>query len=239
MSFCGALVDDASLKAFLASPAPRGSVALLGPSVAASHAGALRAHGLGHAVVELHGPVPEAHAIIPRSAFVDAPVPPLESVVATLAHARSQGLPTVVVTRVSRSGARVLRELGAMIARLGVARWIVILPWAAPALEPPQLPRAALTMPFVLEAAKRTSDGGTPTVIVGAPLCLVGPLALLAHPAPGAAGTPCDGCAAARVCPGLGERYLSTFGSSELRSLGAAPVTEPDALTTTILAARR
>lgn len=234
MQFISAPSDEAA-RALLAGPRLRDGIGHLPAPVLAERGGALRAHGLTHAIVELHGPVAEAHAVITRSVFGDGTPTSFDEALAALAHARTHALERLVVTRVSRSSARVLRELGALLARLGAARWIVILPWHEPALAPPQLPRAALTLPFALEAAQRTSEAGTPTVLVGAPLCLVGPHAHRVQRRGGAGGGPCDGCAARSVCAGLGPSYAALFGTAELRPLAEAPAPATDDLVALVL----
>jgi hypothetical protein len=142
----------------------------------------------------------------------------------------------LVVSEASRSGMRVLRELGALVARLGARGWCIRTPWRDPALGPPQLPRAALCMPFVLDAAVRARAARVEAWVAGAPLCLMGPHHALALAAERAASeAPCDRCAARDRCEGLGELYRATFGAAELR-----PITgEPPPTTTPIAAVFR
>jgi len=234
MRWLSPLDDEPAASAWLAGPRVDGAIARASAAVLAARGGALRAHGLTHVLAELHGPSVASHAVIDRSAFEGAPAP-FDEVLAALTHARSFGLAPIVLSRVGRSNARVLRELGALVRRLGAVRWILLLPWHPPALVPPQLPRAALSMPFALEAAQRTTAAGTPSVLVGAPLCLVGPLSALAAPGAGAGGGPCDGCAARSRCGGLGAGYSDLFGHAELRALAAMPTLAADPLTELVL----
>jgi hypothetical protein len=124
---------------------------------------------------------------------------------------------------VSRSGARVLREVGALAAGAGAVRWILVMPWLEPALPLPQLPRAALAMPFVLDAARRAESDRLAVALVGAPLCLVGPHAGLVVARTGAAGPPCDACPSRAVCSGIGPSYRERFGAAELHPATAEP----------------
>jgi hypothetical protein len=234
MRWLSCLDDGPTRDAWLAGPRLDGLIARASAALLAARGGALRAHGLTHVLAELHGPSAPSHAVTVRSAFDGTP-PSFDEVLAALTHARTVGLAPVVLTRVGRSNARVLRELGALVTRLGAVRWILLLPWHPPALAPPQLTRAALTLPFALDAAQRTTAAGTPSVLVGAPLCLVGPLTSLAHPGRGAEGRPCDGCAARPGCAGLGAAYSSLFGHGELRALPAMPALAADPLTELVL----
>jgi hypothetical protein len=236
MRWLSTLDDELASTASGAGPRFDGGIARASAAVVAARGGALRARGLTHVLAELHGPSAASHAVIARSPFEGTPAP-FDEALAALTHARTFGLAPVVLTRVGRSNARVLWELGALVARLGAVRWILLLPWHAPALTPPQLPRAALTLPFALDAAQRTTTAGTPSVLVGAPLCLVGPLTSLAHPGRGAEGGPCDGCAARPRCGGLGPEYAALFGQGELRALPAVPALAADPLTELVLGA--
>lgn len=210
-----------------------------GPRLAMD-AGALRQRGLTHVLFELHGPHADAHATCSRSLFASssAPIEGFDTILAAIGHARAHGLAAVVVTDASRSGARVLRETGALMARLGVSAWLLHGPWTAPELAPPQLPRIALTMPFVLDAALRAQKAGIEVALLGMPLCLLGPHHGLAIASVHAAdGEPCVRCAARASCSGIGPTYRATYGATELRPLPAPVATHPSALGAFVLRA--
>lgn len=214
-------------------PKIAGPIAARVPSALLSReAGRLAHRGLTHLVVELHGPTSACHQQVTRSLFPMAASPePFDATLAAIGHARAHGIAVVMLTEVSRSSARVLRELSALSARLQVTGLFFHAPWAPPELSPPQLPRAALTIPFVLDAALRAQKAGVEVGLFGMPLCLLGPhrgLALAPFAPPEAA--PCDGCAARTRCGGLGPAYRQLFGASELRPIDDTRAEDPSSL---------
>lgn len=189
-------------------------------------------------VIELHGPVAAAHDRVTRSVLGASSVASFDVTIAAIEEARSHGVDVIVVSLASRSSMRVLRELGALVTRLGARGWCIVAPWREPSLALPQLPRAALCMPFVLDAAVHTRSARLETWIAGAPLCLMGPhhgLALGAARA--ASGGPCDVCPARSRCEGLGTGYRATFGDGELRAIAAVPDPHDTAIARTLRAA--
>lgn len=204
----------------------RGRVAARVPSaLLLSEAGRLAHRGLTHLVVELHGPTAPCHQQVTRSLFSEphagiAAPEAFDATLAAIGHARAHGIAVVVIAQVSRSGARVLRELSALCVRSGVTALFFHAPWAAPELSSPQLPRAALTVPFVLDAALRAKKEGLEVGLLGMPLCLLGPhRGLSVAPLAPAEGAPCDGCSMRVRCAGLGPVYRQTFGAGEVRPI--------------------
>ncbi len=178
---------------------------------------------------ELHGPHPEAHAQVRRSLFAQDEAPEsFDATVTAIDLARAHGVRVIVASTVSRSSMRVLRDQASLMARLGVGAWCLVAPWREPALEAPQLPRVALTTPFVLDAAVRARRSGLTTWLVGFPLCVLGPHAplALASSSP-ATGAPCQACPSRTSCPGIGARYRARFGGGELFSADASPSPVP------------
>lgn len=177
---------------------------------------------------ELHGPHAEAHLQVRRSVFSAGTPEPFDATMTAIDLARVHDLRVAVVSTVSRSSMRVLREQGALLARLGVGDWCLRAPWIEPELAPPQLPRAAMATPFVLDAAVRARKAGLRTWLHGFPRCLLGPHADLALPArTSASGAPCDACPSRTSCAGLGPSYRAQFGGAELRATATAPSSTP------------
>jgi hypothetical protein len=201
--------------------AGRGGLVRASADLLRRSAGALKGVTLAF---ELHGPNPDAHAQVPRSVFsLDAPET-FDGTVTAIDHARAHGLPVVVVSTVSRSNMRVLREQGSLVARLGASDWLLRAPWTSPELAPPQLPRAAMATPFVLDAAVRARRAGLHAWLHGFPLCLLGPHAGLALEARvPAVGAPCADCPSRTSCGGLGADYRARFGGGELRATPSRP----------------
>lgn len=208
--------------------AGRTGVARASADLLARSAGALKGVRLAF---ELHGPNADAHAQVRRSVFSSDAPDPFDVTVTAIDHARAHGLGVVVVSTVSRSSMRVLREQSSLIARLGASDWCLRAPWMEPQLAPPQLPRAAMATPFVLDAAVRARRLGLSAWLHGFPLCLLGPhtgLALSARTE--ASGVPCDGCPSRASCAGLGAQYRARFGSGELRVTNVSSAAPASAL---------
>jgi len=150
---------------------------------------------------------------------------------AGLVAARGAGLRIAATTVLTRSNFRALHGLPALLARAGVAGWLIEIPRVAgraAAVFDRVVPRLGLALPFALHALDLAQALHLPAYLRGAPLCLVGPFAArtLADE-PRAFGGACDGCSVRDRCPGLDEVYLERFGADELRTLKLAlPVVE-------------
>lgn len=136
--------------------------------------------------------------------------------------AKRAGLQVLVETVVTRSNFRSLAALARLLPTLGVAGWRLSLLSAAPRATWDRLvPRAALAMPSLLQAAEVARTAGVHSVFGEAPWCLAGPHARWALPREEAVNSleePCRGCALKERCGGLGEGYAARFGTGELRA---------------------
>lgn len=144
--------------------------------------------------------------------------------IATAELLRSRGVTVVVRTVLTRSNFRVVSELPAVLARLGIAAWRVGLVHAIGAASAGfdhLVPRLGLALPFALHALERARRAGLGVAIEGAPACMLGPLATWAV-APEdtevrSHAPVCEGCAARPRCVGVDAHYLARFGADELR----------------------
>lgn len=161
---------------------------------------------------------------------------------AGLAAARAAGLTVTVATVLTRSNFRVLADVPRLLSTRGVAAWGLFVPHVAGALGgvfDRVYPRLGLAMPFALHALEGARALRMPAFTVGAPLCLLGPLATRALDgveAPRAfAQSPCGECGLRAECPGVDAAYLARFEGDELSLRGAqlaqkarAEAREPD-----------
>lgn len=148
-----------------------------------------------------------------------------ERVKTALGHLRAAGSTVVVTTVLTRSNARVLAELPALLDHGGVAAWSIAVPHTAgrAALEFDRVvPRLGLAIPFALHALDRARKLGMAVAITGAPACLLGPWTdASVIDVPRAWAEVCDGCGAQAACAGIDAHYLSRFGGDELRPRAA------------------
>lgn len=172
--------------------------------------------GLTDVHLSIHGESAAAHDYhtgVPGS-FVSA--------FAALAAARASGLTVSVATVLTRSNARGLSELARLLATRGAAAWALMLPHArgrAAVAFDRVMPRLGVAMPFALHALESARALRLPAFVVGAPLCVLGPFARFALPAPARAyGSACESCPARAACPGVDAQYLARFDGDELSS---------------------
>ncbi len=144
--------------------------------------------------------------------------------VATAELLRRRGVTVVVRTVLTRSNFRVLAELPAVLARLGVAAWRITVPHATGRARTGfdhVVPRLGLSLPFALHALDRARRAGVGAAIEGAPACLLGPMAAWSvvpgETEPRVHAPVCAGCAARPRCVGVDAHYLARFGGDELR----------------------
>jgi hypothetical protein len=134
--------------------------------------------------------------------------------------ARSVGMQVGVVTRVTRSNARVLGELPSLLRASGVALWVLVGARARTEDFTSAVTRLGLGVPPMLAALQRARRMGLDVRTAGFPECGLGPFAVTALPsAPRAHGAPCAACPVRPRCPGVDEPYLARFGPSELRAV--------------------
>lgn len=139
---------------------------------------------------------------------------------ARAALAAARGGPVVVETPLTRSNYRALAAMPATLRAWGATGWrLRVLDASDPPPDggPRWIPRLALALPHALHAADRAGRLGLPTRLVGAPRCLLGPLAHLDEPAaPRAFAPSCATCLARATCAGVDAAYLERFGPGEL-----------------------
>ncbi|MBX3273997.1 MAG: hypothetical protein KF729_27275 [Sandaracinaceae bacterium] len=175
----------------------------------------LSGEGVREVALPLHGARSEVHDWVAgaHASFRDA--------IDALAAARALGLTVTVWTRLTRSNARVLDAMPALLRARAVSRWLVVVASARDAASPPftrVVPRLGLALPSALAALAEARRLGLDARILGAPRCALGPFADLAAPSPPRAYAPvCDACPSRDVCPGLDAEYLARFGAGELR----------------------
>jgi hypothetical protein len=140
--------------------------------------------------------------------------------VARAALAAAHGGPRLVETPLTRSNYRALAAMPATLRAWGATAWRlrVLRASDAPADGAPRwVPRLAVALPHALHAADRALRLGLPTTLVGAPRCLLGPLAHLDEPTLARAFAPsCATCLARATCAGVDADYLARFGPGEL-----------------------
>jgi hypothetical protein len=159
-----------------------------------------------------------------------------DELLAGIQAARTNALPIVVTTVLTRSNFRVLGDLPPLLAARGVQAWFVSVPvlaGRAATLRDRVAPRLGLALPFALHALAAAHALRLPSFVVGAPLCLLGPFS--AHAVAGGArayAPACEACPARPACPGVDAEYLARFEGDELSARDApiSPVT-PTALT--------
>lgn len=184
----------------------------------ATRVDALVEAGLGDVHVGIHGAraaVHDWHSGV-EGGFV--------ATMAAIARLRARGVTVVASTVLTRSSFRVLGELPPLLAALGIAAWMVVVPRVAgrAALDFDRVvPRLSLALPFALHALDRARRAGVAVGIDGAPACLLGPWASELHVQPQAFAAQCEGCAARPGCSGVDAIYLDRFGASELRARAA------------------
>ncbi|MBK7824308.1 hypothetical protein [Nannocystis sp.] len=152
---------------------------------------------------------------------------------------RARGRTVAVSSLLTRSNARVLVLLPALLRGRGVAAWRIAVPRivGAPVRAPGGVqvagvgaldglvPRLSVAIPHALQALARARQLGLAAGIVGAPLCLLGPFAGLSLPGAGVFAAVCEGCPARARCPGVDAGYLERFAGDELSPRGLrAPV---------------
>jgi hypothetical protein len=177
--------------------------------------------GLTDVHLSLHGadaPVHDYHTGRPGS---------FDDVLGAIDAARTNKLGVVVTTVLTRSNFRVLGALPSLLAARGVLGLCISVPWnagRAAVASDRVVQRLALALPFALHALSAAHALRLPAWISGAPLCLLGPLAL--HSLPGGQRSyvsACESCAARSLCPGVDAAYLARFGADELTARDAPP----------------
>jgi hypothetical protein len=154
------------------------------------------------------------------------------AIAGVLDELRSRDVTVVATTVVTRSNFRVLSDLPSWLHARGVAawacRWPTVAGRAASGFDR-VIPRLGLAIPFVLHAQHSARALGLPSVLVGAPLCTLGPHAhaVLAAP-PRHHPAPCSTCAIRADCPGVDEAYAIRHGTDELHPRAERP--DPDLL---------
>lgn len=135
----------------------------------------------------------------------------------------------VASTVLTRSNFRSLAPLATWLRVRRVEAWRLVVPRTAGALGKTfdrVVPRLGMAIPYALHAATLATSRGLPTVLEGAPHCLLGPHANLNAEAPSRAFAPrCDGCGARADCSGVDEVYLERFSAEELRPVEATTAT--------------
>lgn len=158
---------------------------------------------------------------------VDEPCHDHHAGVGELARRRPLAAGATVETPLTRSNYRVLAAMPATLLAWGVARWRLRV---LADDEPPAgawsrwTPRLAMALPHALHAATRARRLGLPTVVVDAPLCLLGPLTDLGDSTgPRAFAPSCATCAVRAGCGGVSPGYLERFGAGELTPASGSP----------------
>lgn len=175
--------------------------------------------------LELHGPTAAAHELHTGRPGSHA------TAQEALRAARGRGQRVLVTTALTRSSCRSLVELGEQLVTAGVAGWAVAWP-RVEAVPPAEVPRTVarlgIAVPHALRAVERVRRRMA-VVLVGVPLCTLGPYAAhrLATPRGGGVYPAiCEGCPARAGCPGVDGGYLDRFGAEELRAVPAVPRAE-------------
>jgi hypothetical protein len=141
-------------------------------------------------------------------------------IIAAMRAVRASELAFVATTVLTRSNFRVMDDLPGLLAARGAAGWLVSVPVTAgraATLRDRVVPRLGLALPFALRALTRGLALRLPSWLVGAPLCMLGPLATLALADESRVYAPvCDACPARPSCPGVDSAYLARFGPGEL-----------------------
>lgn len=149
---------------------------------------------------------------------------------------RQAGVPFVVTSVVTRSNARGLDALAALLVELRAAAWMIAWPEVAGravAAFDRTIPRYGIAVPFVLHAVSTAMRRRLPVALAGFPRCVLGPFDRLAVASrPRAFATPCEHCDAQARCPGVAPEYRARFGEDELhaRTVQSAPPPLPAAL---------
>lgn len=152
-----------------------------------------------------------------------------ESALRALGVARTHGIRTAVLSRITRSNARVLVELPSLLKASGVALWVLAWPRAEGDAFTAVVPRLGLGVPPALAALERARRVGLEARVAGVPACVLGPFASSALPAsPRAFGARCAGCASRPACSGVDAAYLARFGEAELRAMDELASTRPE-----------
>ena len=160
-----------------------------------------------------------------------------DELLAGIQAARTNALPIVVTTVLTRSNFRVLGDIPPLLAARGVRAWFVSVPvlaGRAATLRDRVAPRLGLALPFALHALAAAHALRLPGFVVGAPLCLLGPVRRARdrwgrlEPTRRCA----TACPARPACPGVDAEYLARFEGDEL-SARDAPMSHvtPTALT--------
>lgn len=149
-----------------------------------------------------------------------------------MASARSRGQPVHVTSRLTRSSCRSLVTLGDRLAAHGVEGWAITWPRVEPGDEeqaPRVVTRLGIAVPHALRAVQRAQSRGLAAMLVGVPLCVLGPFAAwrLTPEAEawseGRYPAACEACPARSACPGVEPWYLERFGGEEVRPVERLP----------------
>ncbi len=136
-------------------------------------------------------------------------------------------LEVVVATVLTRSNARSLTALPALLRGLGISAWCLVVPRVAGRAVADfdrVYPRLGLALPYALHALQAARELGLVTWMRGAPACGLGPFAEhTLEDEPRSYGQACEGCAARAQCPGLDGHYLARFDGDELRARDPVP----------------
>lgn len=178
--------------------------------------------GLSDLQLSIHGPTAECHDY-----HSDRPGS-FAAAMELIDRGRRDGLTIVVATAVTRSNARELPKLPAVLRRAGVSAWLieVIRGYGRAADRFARVvPRFGMALPWALLALEQARRNGLPAWIRGAPLCALGPFAASAvASAPRSHPPPCQACPERERCPGVDPAYLEVFDHSELRPRPARPL---------------
>jgi hypothetical protein len=167
----------------------------------------------------IHGPTAACHEL-------HAAPGSFAAAVGALSEARAQGRRVWVASWLTRSSCRSLVALVDLLVGYGVAGWAIAWPRVhdvAAAGVARTVPRLGIAVPHALRAVERAARRGLPTVVVGAPSCVLGPFAAqgLRVGEAGAFVAACDGCPSRTGCAGIEPWYLDRFGAQELRPVPA------------------
>ncbi|MGB1012761.1 MAG: radical SAM protein [Nannocystaceae bacterium] len=185
----------------------------------------LVAAGLTDLHLSLHGPnaaVHDYHTGVEGS---------FTALVATLGLAATRKLPTVVVTVLTRSNARVLAGIPRLLQQHRVSAWLIRVPRVAGRAGSrfdALVPRLAMAIPSALHALSIAQRQRLNTILDGTPLCLLGPYAHLAIAGDGAGSYPtsCGDCSVRARCPGFDPHYLARFHGDEASVRQAPPAVQ-------------
>lgn len=173
----------------------------------------------------IHGPTAPAHEL-----HTGQPGD-FERVMRALADARARGRRVLVASLLTRSSCRSLLALVDRLVAYDVAGWAIVWPGAEPPIRPEVsriVPRLGIAVPHALRAVQRAQRRGLAVVLVGVPLCTLGPFAAQRLPPEATAGRGvhpevCTACSARAQCPGVDRGYLDRFGPEELRPVPEVP----------------